>query len=139
MCEGLFWSLECTDRMLEGGAAIEEMSKRNRQWSWQEVEPELQQLEGPGKHTPLQAAGEESHAGAGSGCCACAPGPPGPVTLSRERTGKTPSLGESSPVLVTPHLLIVIKSMASGLYISHISLANVSLPWKLICALVLAQ
>lgn len=40
--------------------------------------------------------------------------------------GKTASLGEGSPVLVT--LLLSVKSMASGLYISLVSLANVSLP-----------
>lgn len=69
-------------------------------------------------------------------------GPPGPVTLSRERTGNTASLGESGPVLVTPQLLESVKKKKKrllGLYISLMSLANVSLPCKPICALVLAQ
>ena len=32
---------------------------------------------------------------------------PGPETLSRKRTRRTASLGESSPILVTPQLFIV--------------------------------
>lgn len=102
------------------------------------MEPELKQHGGPGQ--PHLCRGQERRATQRPGAL----GHENPVILSRERPrvvdeGKTASLGENSPALVTAQLLIVNeKTWLLVLYISHVSLANVSLPCKLSCALVLA-
>lgn len=110
----------------------------SRKWNWS-----FSSLEGLEALSVSGSRRGEQGRGQGKALCQLTCDLPGPVTLSRERTGRTVSLGESSPILVTPQLLIVhLKTTTkhgSGLYISYTSLANVSLPCKLIFTLILAQ
>ena len=113
----------------------------SRKWNWS-----FSSLEGLEALSISGSRRGEQGRGQGKVLCRVTCDLPGPVTLFRERTGRTVSRGESSPILVTPQLLIVhLKTTTtttkhdSGLYISYTSLANVSLPCKLIFTLILAQ